>query len=243
MTRKPPHRDILDNRPNPPTPREPLPDLPYPDICAHLPQPPKPSKLPKTVFIVGSGPNGAEPFKRIPPDACCIALNSAILLKRDWRWWMAFDHRLVDDPWWATVKVKRPTKILFGARLANRIYLERDVRESIQCHYYFRYHPGISGAAFVPGQPLLIPGILRGLTVAGCALQFAYYGGAKEVYLCGIDMQGQNHIDGHVNIDEVYKGVWPWCRNLSRLIHALAERGMTTQTISETALEVRLAKI
>ena len=227
---KPPHRDLLDDRPNPDTPREPMPGLPYPDICAHMP------KLPPRVYIVGSGPNGAEPFKSIPPDACCIALNSQVLFWRKWAYWFCFDHRAVDSPWWPEIVLKKETVSVFGARLANRVWSDPKVFPILVPQYHFRYHPGISGASFVPGQPLLIPGILRGLTVAGCALQFAYYGGAKEAVLCGIDMFGQQHQDGHRNIDKVYLAEWPWAKNLSKLCAHLTQQGMRVTTISKTAL-------
>jgi hypothetical protein len=226
---KPPHRDIIDPRPNPPTPREPLPDLPWPDICAHMP------KLPERVYIVGSGPNGAEAFKRIPESECCIALNSMLLFWRRWDFWFAFDHRIVNADFWPKITLTKETTALFGARLANRIHLD-PACSLIKPDFYYRYHPGISGASFVPGQPLLIPGILRGLTVAGCALQFAHYGGAKEVVLCGVDCYGQQHVDGHVNIDVKYLGEWPWARNLSRLCGHLRTLGMRIGTISKTAL-------
>ena len=228
---KPKHRDLLDNRPNhPEIPRDPLPGLPYPDICAHLP------KLPEEVFIVGSGPNGRDAFKTIPERACCIGLNSAVLLWRKWDYWFAFDHRIPDSDWWVdAVRVKKAVKI-FGARLANRIWSNIDVFPRVEPDYFYRYDPGMSGASFVPGQPLLIPGVLRGLTVAGCALQFAHYGGAKQVTLCGIDMMGQQHIDGHVNIDKVYLGEWPWAKNLSKLCAHFNSIGMKVRTISKTAL-------
>lgn len=229
MPRKP-HRDLLDNRPNPDTPREPLPDLPWPDIFDHMPD------MPERVYICGSGPKGAAAFKRIPEKAYCIALNGQVTFWRKWDWWMCFDHRAVDAEWWPEVILTKETKALFGARLANRIYTDPGIYPILKPDYFFKYHPGISGASFVPGQPTLLPGVLRGLTVAGSALQFAYYAGAKEVVLCGIDMFGQDHQDGHKNIDVVYKTVWPWAANLSKLCVFLKNKGMNVMTISETAL-------
>jgi hypothetical protein len=236
----PRHRDLLDNRPNPNIPRDPMHGLPYTDIWENIP------KFPRRVYIVGSGPNGRDQFRKIPQNAFCIALNSMILFWRKWDWWMVFDHRVVDSDWWtdATSNLGKRTRIIFGARLANRVWSDDKVFPRIHPHFYFRYHPGMSGASFVPGQPLLMPGLLRGLTVAGCALQFAYYGGAKEVLLCGIDMFGQDHIDGHRNVDKVYLKEWPWAKNLSKLCAHLKTQGMEIKTISETALtEVPLCTI
>jgi hypothetical protein len=222
---------LLDNRPqHPEIPREPMPGLPYPDIFSALPE------MPRRVYIVGSGPNGAEPFKKIPEDAFTIALNSAVTFWRPWDWWMCFDHRVPDSDWWCDVKPSKRTKRLYGARLANRVWSDKTMFPRIEPDFLFRYHPGISGASFVPGQPLLVEGLLRGLTVCGCALQFAYYCGAEEAVLCGVDMNGQLHVGGHVNIDEKYLGVWPWAANLSRLCAHLKTQGMAVKTISETAL-------
>ena len=225
---------IIDHRPNPDTPRDPLPDLPYPDVFEHL------SAMPQRVYIVGSGPLGAGPMRSIPTDAYCIALNSSICQWRRWAWWMAADHRLVDCEWWPEVKPPSETRVLFSARLANRIHSDPAVFPKLHPHYYYRYDPGLSGASFVPGQVCLMPGILRGLTVAGSALQFAYYCGAQEVALCGIDMRGPRHTDGFLNPDPVYRGVWPWCANLSKLIGVLRAEGMTIYSISPTALGVEL---
>lgn len=230
--RKPPHRDIKDNRPNPPTPRDPLPELPWPDIFDDFPE------LPERVYIVGSGPKGERAFHNIPENAYCIALNSRICFWRKWDVWMAFDHRIVDSEYWTDIRQPgKETKVLFGARLANRIYEDKNVYPRLEPDAYFRYHPGITGASFVPGQRTLINGVLRGLTVAGCALQFAYYGGADQVVLCGVDMFGQNHVDGHVNIDkEKYGGVWPWAENMSKLCAYLISTGMRIGTVSDTAI-------
>jgi hypothetical protein len=237
MRTKPPHRDILDNRPqHPEIPRDPMPGLPYPDIFS------APPKLPKKVYIVGSGPRGEDAFKTIPEDACTIALNSMISQWRPWTYWMAFDYRIVDSDFWCEIKVPKKTVTLFGARLANRVWSDPAVFPKIKPNYYFRYHPGMSGASFVEGQPCLVDGLLRGLTVAGCALQFAYWFGATEIVLCGIDMFGQNHLDGHVNIDVKYLAEWPWSKNLSRLCGVLRSKGISICSLSPTNLEVPLCR-
>lgn len=231
---KPPHRDLVDHRPPAAdVPREPLPRLPWPDIWQYLPD------LTGRVYIVGSGPNGAEHLGHIPAGACTIALNRMILHPRDWSFWFAFDHRLLDSEWWEQVRVPEKTVALFGARLANRIFMEPD-KTDIRPDFYFTYHPGITGASFVEGQQLLIPGVLRGLTVAGCALQFAYYCAASEVILCGVDMFGQQHIGGEVNPDVAYKREWPWATNLTRLCDRLKQLGMPVYSMSRTALKVPL---
>lgn len=237
MSRKPPHRDLLDNRPlHPEIPRDPVDGLPWPDIFSDPPD------LPRKVYICGSGPNGAEALKAIPDTGCLIALNSAVAQWKRWDYWLAFDHRIVDSEWWVDARPPKCCKSLFGARLANRIHLDPLVFPKIKPDYYFRYHPGMSGASFVPNQPCLVEGLLRGLTVAGCALQFAYWFGAQEIALCGIDMQGPNHIDGHRNIDKVYEGVWPWANNLSKLCAVLKAEGLNIYSLSPTALGVPLCK-
>ncbi|MFA5344556.1 MAG: hypothetical protein WC381_11435 [Kiritimatiellia bacterium] len=229
---KPPPRNIVDPRPNPDTPRDPLMDLPWPDIFTALPH------MPERVYVVGSGPQGLEPSRSIPENAYCLALNSAICLWRKWEWWVCGDHRVMDTDWWCDFTVHFPTRTLYSARLANRMHTDHTIYPWRRPDYYYRYHPGLTGASFKPGQPCLIPGMLRSLTVAGSALQFAYYSGAREIVLCGIDMYGKKHFDGHENPDDCYKAKWPWADNLSKLCRVLEGEGLKITSISKTALEV-----
>ena len=227
---------IYDERDNPDTPRDILPEVDTPDIFSAMPD-----FRNKRVFIVGSGPKGAPYLNKLlwdgihPPNSVLIALNSMINYDLPWDWWIAFDHRIVDLPWWKTPKIPANCAVLFGARLVNRMVLDPTKRTLVTPHYYFKYYPHITGASFlkpddkkvapiyfegVETDPriLLKDGYLRGgLTVAGCALQFAYYAGAKQAILVGIDLEGKDHIDGHKNVDAKYEKTWPWAKNMQQL--------------------------
>ena len=253
---------ITDPRDNPDTPRDILLEVQTLDIFNHLPD-----FSNKRVFIVGSGPNGAKYLEKlmwkgkVPPYSVLIALNSMINYDLPWEWWMAMDHRLVDLPWWKTPRIPAECYVLFGARLINRMYLDAAKRTLVDPNYFFKYYPHITGASFLRSDEqkvtpiffegvetdpriLLKDGYLRGgLTIAGCALQFAYYAGAKQTILCGIDFEGQDHIDGHKNIDAKYKGKWPWLNNMQKFCGwlrspGLNKRVMAVEKMSPSKLEI-----
>lgn len=55
--------------------------------------------------------------------------------------------------------------------------------------FLFKYRPGWHRN---PERCNLRYGWLRGnMSIAGCAIQFAFYGGAKKIVLCGVDMYGR----------------------------------------------------
>lgn len=62
-------------------------------------------------------------------------------------------------------------------------------------------------------------------------LQFAYFAGAKQAILCGIDLEGQNHIDGHVNPDMKYEKTWPWARNMQKFCGWLRSSGLNKRVM------------
>lgn len=232
---------LKDSRKNPPVQRTIIPGIKdkFTDIFSLLNSPD--AVFPETVFVVGSGPNGKDHFSRIPPNAVTIALNSMITYNRVWDWWLVFDHRIVDMSWWADVRIPRRTKKLFGCRLVNRLAtMPKDEYRYIDPDYYFEYLPDITGKKFTPGFPVLIDGLLRGgLTVAGVGIQLAYYGGAEEIVLVGVDMKGGGHFDGFVNEDPTYKNQWPWAERLNKLCRYLNyDRGINISTMSETALHL-----
>lgn len=202
--------------------------------------------LPNTVYIVAGGPNGAEKALEIPSTACVIACNSAICMPRHFDYWIAFDHRLVDAPWWETF-VLDETICIFGSRLVNRLDMDPHCRR-IHPDYYFDYLPNIDVPTKVaphrkqtPADEMLMHGTLRGgLNVAGVALQFAYWGCAKKVILCGVDQYGTGHWDGETNPDpyELCGEVWPWAKPLGELCKQLAKDGCLVSSLTTTAIPI-----
>jgi hypothetical protein len=124
-----------------------------------------------------------------------------------------------------------------------------DERTSAQPpRHYFEYQPDISWphgnnprAPKMPRAHFLDRTRLRGgCTVSGVALQFAHYGGAKNIVLCGVDMEGRGHWDGFQNPDKynLCGGVWPWVEPLQILCDIITERGTKVWTMSKTALRL-----
>lgn len=222
-------------------PQNALPALTVPDIFLVMPH------LPETVFVIASGPNGRDIAPSIPAGACCIAVNSAITMPRSFAWWLAFDYRfpLVYD-WWSTVYVDA-TRKLFSGRLCNYLHLVPQARQ-IRPDAMFNYIPQIIAPTrlhpsweLTPPEKCLMPGLLRGgATATGCAVQFAYYGGARNIVLCGADLYGTGHWDGFENPNEhgILQGVWPYRDSLQNLITAVEARGTRVYTLSDTALDL-----
>jgi hypothetical protein len=179
----------------------------------------------KTVFIVGSGPNGAAVVDDIPKNAIVIAVNGAIRYDRPFDYWLVNDHRIILYDWWADWVSKSCN--VFGHTLIQRIW-QSIVRKSgrIVPKYSFKFLPGL------PGE--LLWGILRGgASISGIALQFAYWGGCTKIVLCGVDMKGQGHFDGFVN------NGCKWDRDLrcmNRLVRELRSAGCRVSTMSKTEI-------
>jgi hypothetical protein len=219
-----------------------------PNIFTRLP------KFPKTVYVVAAGPNGVAAETRIAKDACTIACNSAVLYERQFNWIVMFDHRLVCCDFWETIHIPLTTKRLFGARLVNRLRLQAGKFRHITPDAYFEYVPNISCPTklnphfpITPPAQVLMPGVLRGgATVAGIAIQLAYYGGAQHIVLVGVDMFGTGHHNGFINPDP-YKlcgADWPWAVALDNLCAAVIAKGVRISTASQSALKVpKLLKV
>lgn len=199
------------------------------DIFNFLEENPCPSR----VFIVGGGPNGKDAINEIPEDAFTIAVNSLITHKRAWTWWLAFDKGIENYPWWPGLKIPEKTKVLFGHTLADVSLIVPD--------YTFRFEPTLAQYFRQRNRKSpLMEGVLRGsASIIGCAIQFAYFLGAEEIVLCGVDMFGQGHWDGFMNPRNDHKGVWGVSRKVQWLIDSLkTQRGMEISTMSKTALNV-----
>jgi hypothetical protein len=205
-----------------------------------------PPQMPENVYVVAGGPNGKVPSIKIPRSEHVIACNGSILMPRKFAWWCAFDYRMVNYPWWSTIKIDG-FRTIFGARLINRMGMEPKVRV-IKPDYYFEYMPEIHWPTKLrPKTNKTLPEnflkerILRGgTTVAGIAIQFAHYGGAKNIILCGVDMFGVGHWDGFTNPDpyKLCTGVWPWAEPLQILCDEVGKRGSKVWTLSKTALKL-----
>lgn len=211
-----------------------------PDIFLHMEQ----LQLPERVFIFGSGPGGLGHFEAVPATECCLALNSAVTMDREFDWWMAFDLGIMRYPWWPTVTTGS-ARLLFGHRLASRALEERPPRHVPD--YSFRYHPTMAHAyragKQLKGRTPLMPGILRGaVTILGCAIQFLTFARVQEVVLVGCDMKGSGHWDGQVNAG--HEGVWNVAPRLSWVCQWINSNTETrVSSLSPTSLDIPAARL
>jgi len=217
---------------------------PVSDVFTHLDRKPFAGK---TVYIVGAGPSGTPGVKRIPPDGITIALNSAILHKRVFTYWLVFDCAIRQYPWWNTLILDPSTRTVFGHTLVTEHHgTPQQLSGHIPIHFQFQFRPTMSPQFQMelrtksPSTPL-IHGVLRGgASIAGASFQFAAWGGASKIVLCGVDMMGNKHFDGFVN-NRMGTGEWPICKKLRWLVGGLKRfNKIETVSLTPTALNVEV---
>jgi len=185
--------------------------------------------IPETVYILATGPNGKPFYDKIPQDAFVIAVNQGIMIRPSSNIWMVFDYRASQKDWWNTAMTYNVPRLF-----------SRSVITRYPCEYTFIASPSVSVA-----DSMLIPKILRGgATIAGCAVQAAYYGGAKEIILCGIDMSGDTYYDGSLNKNIHFRGdgqkVWVNTQAFSGLLQSIKNKGTSIKSLSPTFLDVEI---
>jgi len=203
-------------------------------------------KLPEAAVIIGNGPSGKDVVPLIPQHVLSIALNGAILYDRPFDWWMAFDTGLVLQDWFRKMRLPAGTRTLFGVEL----YWEMAARQDCipLADHCFKYWPALAQQFPLRaekrwhGSPIM-DGVLRGqCTIAGCAVQFAYWAGVRNLYLCGVDMRGTGKANGGTN--PKHEGKWDVSNRLSYLCNWLAaNKGMQVRSLSETALSIPVVDV
>jgi hypothetical protein len=189
-------------------------------------------RLKPRVCIVAPGRNGKGHYHRIPADFQIIAVSKAVLVSnlRSEIWVMAHS----DQPWF------------------------EQANQSFQGIRLFSYDAAIHSAALLQGTPncyCFVPpndsfleidvrppldGVIRyGATVSACAIQFAYYFGALEILLCGVDFSGDAYFDGTVNINANHGETWPAIKRLQPLLrHLVDSLGLSIATLSPSELDL-----
>jgi len=198
------------------------------------------------IYICGSGPSLTSALPRIPKTATTIALNSAIRADREFTFWFAFDLGMMKlYPWWHTITLPDETCTVFGIALAQAHLPTEECRSGrIPLHYSFQYRARISGQynreimGGTPSSPLL-HGYLQGnISIAGCAVQFAAWAGARKIILAGVDMRGNQHFDASVNA-KMTTGEWGIAKKLRWLSASLkTQHGIDVVSLTPTALNV-----
>ena len=192
-------------------------------------------RLPEKVCILAPGPNGLGCYGAIPQSHTVVAISKAVLIDEVSRksvWVMCHG----DQGWF-----DRANSQFHGVRLFSKDALrEAGAKlDGLSPTYYFQAPPEM----LEPHNVHLVGGAIRyGTTVSGCALQFAYNFGAREILLCGVDMSGDDYWDGTRNTSGYHGEVWPAARTINALIRWLgAERGIKVASLSRTRLEVDMA--
>jgi hypothetical protein len=188
-------------------------------------------RLPAKVCILAPGPNGKKHYHEIPADYEVIAVSKAVLINevpRKQIWMM--NH--ATQEWFDRANAAFHGVRVFSADALREAQTRLDPGEP--CYYYQAPPEGL-----VPDTVIPVDGVIRsGTTVSGCALQFAYNFGARDILLCGVDMSGEDYWDGTRNVHPHHGTTWPAARTLSCLIRWLNdERGVQVTTLSETHLD------
>lgn len=184
--------------------------------------------MPERVYILATGPNGKEYHDKIPDNAYVIAVNQGIMIRPNCNLWMVFDHRCLSKPWWAeAVTINGP----------KRLFSRQPIR-MVLCDYTFITTPSLVGKP--PDE--LRRGVLRGgATIAGSAVQAAYYGGAKVITMIGVDMSGLQYYDGSYNNSVTVRGrdqEWVNLQAFNNMVAHIQKNGVIVNSLSKTAISV-----
>jgi len=137
---------------------------------------------------------------------------------------MVFDQGAVNYPWF---KTQTSAHRVFGTEIAK--CSRHDVA--------FEYYPTVHGLTE------LQRGVLHGgATIAGCAIQLAYWLGCERATLCGIDQWGDRHYDGIIGAPKHAAREWTTVKHIEHIIRLVTAGGMSVDTISKTRLSVPTVK-
>lgn len=203
------------------------------DIFAHLDE----FNLTQRMYIVAPGINGREHWEEIDPAYFTIIVNKACqipLQRRDL--WMVADPTVYNlkrgvVPWFSEgLKTCVDIACFDSGMLLNYF---KDVR------YTHEWGPEITRAFIEPVKNRM----LGGLTISGRAIQMAYWLGAKEIVLCGVDLCGNQYFDSTERGAEAQHHT-AWDRVvplMQELCDWLKWQGVRIGTLSETALAIEEA--
>lgn len=190
--------------------------------------------IPDDVYIVAPGPNGLDHIARIPADAFVIVVNKAIELPLFPKLWMCSEPLAGETAW-------------FKGNI--------DDNKHIACfwsQYLGEAHPDIA-YCWEHEEPLLtvtdpypiLNVLCRRATVAGQAVQLAYWLKAKRIILCGFDASGNTYFDntpaGEGNSFTMREGEWWWVtRLMNPMIKWIKAAGVEVVSLSKTAIDVEV---
>lgn len=193
---------------------------------------------PETVYVLAPGPNGADFWNRIPDNAFVIAVNKAIELidkgtvRCQRHLWLVPELSAQRTSWFPQFKDKYRDSLCIGSALKNPGGMEEDE--------YFKYFD-YWGSEPCQDVQLEIGKLCTYGTVSSMAMQLAYYLGAIEIILVGVDMFGDEYYDGTKGFYEGMREGTPWHNHINgfnELIRAIKSKGILVSTLSPTKLEL-----
>jgi len=189
-------------------------------------------RLPPKVCILAPGPNGRGHYAEIPTDYEVIAVSKAVLIREVQSKPIWIMNHCTQD-WFDTANSEfRGTRVFSADALREA---QGKLNPADDCYYYQAPQDELEADSVER-----VDGAIRyGITVSGCALQFAYNFGARHVLLCGVDMSGDAYWDGTQNVHLYHGEVWSAVRTINALIRWLSqERGVRVESLSKTRLEL-----
>lgn len=189
-----------------------------------------------SVAIIGSGPNVTQGIDRIPPACYRIVLNGAIALDSGAASWVCVDNDCKNHGWFRHFNQRYQ-----GIRLFHPLLINKAVTHDNPAPIYMVL--ANNNMLMTADEAAIIPGQVRGMhlgTVAATAAQIAYQFTDKlrKLYYCGIDMSGDQHIDGSTSNRE-HGDSWPCVPAFNRLNEWLEQHGTKCYTLSDTKLALR----
>ena len=201
------------------------------DIFNHLDE----LDLTERMYIVAPGQNGKDHYDELPDDCFTIIVNKACELDLPRR-----DLWMVSDP---TVYNYKSRGVVDWFEYGYDTYKHIACFDSGTLLEYFKETKYTHEWAEEIKNEFLPPTKNRmrgGITVAGRAVQMAYWLGAKEIVLCGVDLMGMHYFDG-TERGSVAQHHTAWVRILpmfQKLCEWVQEQGVKIYSLSETALDI-----
>jgi hypothetical protein len=181
------------------------------------------------IQIVAPGINGVAHYDELDPKCLTIVVNKSIELPIRKDVWLVADYTQSTTAEWFFYGIQKHADIA-----------------CLQKGYLADAHPNARWT-FDPGPliktelvwPSPLPRTLRyGATVSGQAIQLAYWLGAKEIIICGMDFSGDSYFDGKSrNVAPQYLS-WKIKKPMNKLIQWMNSQGIKISSLSETALKI-----
>lgn len=201
------------------------------DIFNHLDE----LALTDRIQIVAPGANGRDYYDQLDPECFTIIVNKACEIpgiRRDL--WMVADP----TPYYALVR-GHTNWFSEGLKTCEHIgcFNSQTMLEYFDKVKYTHEWAGEIFDTFIEPMKNYIRG---GLTITGMALQLAYWLGAKEIVLCGVDLSGNKYFDEtDRGVDAQHHTAWGRVLPLfQELVDWVQAHGVKVYSLSETALNV-----